>query len=272
MTIVNTNTKALLAQQAMTVNQRELTHAMAQLATGKRINSAADDAAGSAISSRMAMQIASLGQSVRNANDGISMLQTADGAAQGVTDILHRMKELSVQYLNGTNGTTEKTAIDKEFANLTTEIGNIISSTTWNNIQVLAAAGAGSRTFQVGAASTDTVTATFTDFAAAGKPIKIAQALTSVTDATTLDKIDSALGAVNDIRAGWGAAISQLEHAADNSTNVSMNLAASQSRILDADYAQSTADLARAQIVQQAGTAMLSQANQMPYMVMALLR
>lgn len=272
MTIVNTNTKALLAQQAMVVNQRQLTRATAELSTGKRINSAADDAAGSAISSRMSLQITSLGQSVRNANDGISMLQTADGAAQAVTDILHRMKELSVQYLNGTNSSSEKTSIDKEFANLTSEMGNIISSTTWNNIQVLAAGGAGTRTFQVGSANGDTVSATFTDFSAVGQPIKIAQSLTSVTDGSTLDKIDNALNAVNNIRAGWGASISQLEHAADNSANVSMNLSASKSRILDADYAQSTADLARAQIIQQAGTAMLSQANQMPYMVMALLR
>lgn len=270
MTTVNTNIKALYVQQALTVNQRDLTHAMAELSTGKRINSAADDAAGTSISARMLTQITSLGQSVRNANDGISMLQTADGAAQGVTDILHRMKELSVQYLNGTNGSTEKSAIDDEFSSLTSEMGNIISGTTWNSINVLKLDG--TKSFQVGAASEDSVSATFTDFSTAGQAIQIAQALSSVGDSSTLGKIDDALSAVNDIRAGWGASISQLEHAADNSANVSMNLSASNSRILDADYAQSTADLARAQIIQQAGTAMLSQANQMPYMVMALLR
>jgi flagellin len=198
------------------------------------------------------------------------MLQTADGAAQGLVNILHRMKEISVQYLNGTNESSDRTAIDAEFSQLTSAIGSIVDDTTWNGMPVLKLASP-TKVFQVGAASGDTVSATFTDFSNATNAVRIAQSLTSVTDGTTLTKVDNALNAISTARAGWGATINRLQYAGDNSATTALNLSASRSRIVDTDYAQATADLARAQIVQQAGGAMLAQANQLPYMVLTLL-
>lgn len=270
MTSINTNIKAHHAQLALAHNERHLTHAVAQLATGQRVNNASDDAAGVGISTGMAAQVRSLNMAVRNANDGVSMLQTADAAAQGLVDILHRMKEISVQYLNGTNESSDRTAIDAEFSQLTSAIGSIVDNTTWNGMPVLRLASP-TKDFQVGAASGDIVSASFTDFSDAGNPVKIAQSLTSVTDSTTLTKLDNALNEISSERAGWGAVINRLQYAGDNSATTAVNLAASRSRIVDTDYAQATADLARAQIVQQAGSAMLAQANQSPYLVLALL-
>jgi flagellin len=267
--IINTNTKALFAQQAQTVNQRVVAHAMDQLATGRRINSAADDAAGVAISARMAAQVSSLGQAVRNANDGISMLQTADGAAQAVTDMFHRMKELAVQYLNGTNNPDQQGYIAGEFNGLAVQISDVISNTTWNGHPVLSMGG--SITFAVGSESSDVQTVDFADFTTgdiyAGADLDL-----NSDSANALDDIEAALTAVNEARAEWGSGMNVLAHRVDNASNVAINLSASNSRVADADYAQATADLARAQIIQQAGTAMLSQANQLPYMVMGLLR
>lgn len=270
MTIINTNIKSQVTQLALTQNERLQNHAIAQLSTGQRLNSAADDAAGVGISTRMAAQVQSLNMAVRNANDGISMLQTADGAAQGLSDILHRMKEISVQYLNGTNGTSDKSAIDTEFNQLTSALGNIVDNTSWNGMSVLKLGT--SKSFQVGAAAGDAVSATFTDFSAAANAVKIVQSLTSVADGTTLTKIDNAVDAISTTRASWGATINRLQYAADNSATTASNLSVSRSRIQDTDYAQATADLARAQIIQQAGNAMLTQANQLPYMVLSLLK
>jgi flagellin len=184
-------------------------------------------------------------------------------------NILHRMKEISVQYLNDTNGSSDRTAIDAEFSQLTSALGNITDKTTWNGMQVLKLGA--TKDFQVGAASGDSISATFTDFSNATNAVKIAQSLTSVADSSTLTKVDNALDAISSARAGWGAVINRLQYAGDNSSTTAVNLAASRSRIVDTDYAQATADLARAQIVQQAGGAMLAQANQLPYMVLALL-
>jgi flagellin len=269
-TTVNTNTKALFVQQAQTLSQRVLDHAMEQLSTGKRINSASDDAAGVAISVRMAAQVSSLGQAVRNANDGISMLQTADGAAQTVTDLLHRMKELTVQALNETNTSDQRGYLADEFSGLTDRASDIISDTTWNGHAVLALGG--SVTFAVGSKTDDTVEVDFADFSGtAAITAALALDLNGATG-SFLSDIDDALAAVNSARAEWGAGMNVLAHRADNAGNVAMNLDISRSRIADADYAQATSEMARAQIVQQAGTAMLSQANQLPYLVMALLR
>lgn len=268
-TIVNTNTKALVAHQAQAVNQRVVDSAMGQLSTGRRINSAADDAAGIAISARMAAQASSLGQAVRNANDGVSMLQTADGAAQAVSDMFHRMKELTVQYLNDTNSSAQKGYIADEFSGLAARMRDVITQTKWNGHSVLTMGG--SVNFAVGSESGDTHSVSFTQFSAGAINTGANLTLTA-NSATALASIQSALEAVGSARAQWGAGMNVLAYRADNASNVAMNLDVSRSRVGDADYAQATADLARAQIVQQAGTAMLSQANQLPYMVMALLR
>jgi flagellin len=396
MSVINTNVKSIVAQNAMTVNNRSLSKAMEQLSTGKRINGAADDAAGLAISSKMTSQIKGLDQAVRNANDGISMIQTAEGALIEVSNMLQRMRELAVQSANDTNTTTDRSALDLEFGQLRTEINRISTNTQWNGMNILnrtASSGTGEFKFQVGAnaaqnisltignygtasstqgttstvatgtpasgpgaatfvpqASTftvagtpalgDVITATvgdksFTHTVVAGAAtsaqttVEIATAIfnglggaTGVTGVTaanaagvltftstatatngvsnsfnvsagtggllsgingssittqanansSIAAVDTALSTVNTGRAAMGATINRLNYAADNLMNVSQNTSESRSRILDTDYAQTTTELARTQIISQAATAMLAQANQAPQSVLSLLR
>ncbi len=274
MTIVNSNIRALAAQQALTLNNRALSEATSQLSTGKRINSSADDTAGSAISSKLITQARSLNMAVRNTNDGISMMQTADGAAGGIQEMLYRMKELAVQAVNDTNSANERTALNTEFQALETQIRNTVANTTWNGINLLdgTVGNAGTVRYHVGAASNDSLNVAYADFDLGVQPLTTARAIDTGTNATTaLNSIDGAINQISSARATWGAAINRLVHAGDNAANVSMNLAESNSRIVDTDYAQTTADLARSLILNEAGSAMLSQANQQPYYVLALL-
>jgi flagellin len=273
MTVINTNLKALVAQQSLVKNERSLQDAMAQLSTGRRINSAKDDAAGLAIANRLNMQVRGLAQAMRNAGDGISMLQTADGAAEEITNMLVRMRELAVQSVNGTNGSSERVALDSEFGELQSQIAQITDNTQWNGMNILD----GSTTavsFQVGAGSGQTVSFTFKDLDASAVGVHITSGtdiLSAGAATAAISAIDLAIEAVDSFRGEAGAKINRLIHAADNSANVMTHTAASRSRVLDADYAKATSELARAQIIQQAGTAMLSQANQLPRYVMALL-
>jgi flagellin len=274
MTIVNSNIKALAAQQALTVNNRALSAAMVQLSTGKRINSSADDAAGSAISTKLTTQARSLNMAVRNTNDGISMMQTADGAAGGIQEMLYRMKELAVQSVNDTNSNDERTALNNEFQQLEAQIRDTVANTTWNGMKLLdgTVGNAGSVGYHVGAASNDSFNVTYADFDLAAQPLTTARTISTGANATTaLSSIDGAINQISRARATWGAAMNRLVHSGDNAANVSMNLAESNSRIVDTDYAQTTADLARSLILNEAGSAMLSQANQQPYYVLALL-
>lgn len=272
MTVINTNIQSLVAQQSLAVNNRGLSKAMEQLSTGKRINSAADDAAGLAISNKMTAQVRGLNQAVRNANDAISMIQTTEGALNEVTNMLHRLRELSVQAVNGTNSTADRISLDAEYDALNAEIDRIADKTTWNGMSVLASAS--SYNFQVGADSSDTVTLTAVNVSALGGIAAISAGGASTADlaSAAITNIDNALSQVNAYRGNLGALVNRLNYAADNLTNVSTNTAASRSRILDADYAQSTTELAKRQIVQQAATAMLAQANQSPSSVLSLLR
>lgn len=394
MSVINTNVKSLVAQNAATVAGRQMGKAMEQLSTGKRINTAADDAAGLAISSRATAQIKGLDQAVRNANDGISMLQTAEGAMVEVTNMLQRMRELSVQSANDTNTADDRAYLDLEFQQLKAETDRIVSNTQWNGVNVLDKTftnntTAGKFVFQVGAnanqtishtidvfglgtadgesagitaaqvASTGTATTvetstltlagtyaagdkitvnlnenvfqyTVTDADATGGSstlgtnlvsalslrfddgyavtssgtgvVKITldsstgtttgnsfslsatstdgewddiadlSVLTQATSNTSVSTLDVALSSVNRARAEIGSVINRLTYAADNLTNVSQNAEASRSRILDTDYAKTTTELARTQIIQQAATAMLAQANQQPQSVLSLLR
>ena len=272
MSVINTNVKSLIAQQALATNNRSLSKAMEQLSTGKRINSAADDAAGLSIVSKMTAQIRGLNQAVRNANDSISMIQTVDGALNEVTNMLQRMRELAVQSVNGTNSSADRTSLNTEFGQLSAEISRISDNTTWNGMQVVGSA-ATTYSFQVGADSGATVTATFTDIDASTIGSAIDVGIDSVASATTaLTSLDSAISAVSTYRSTLGAVINRLNYAADNLTNISTNTAESRSRIQDADYAMATTELARTQIIQQAATAMLAQANQSPSSVLALLK
>lgn len=271
MSVINTNVRSLVAQQALTVNNRNLSQAMQQLSTGKRINSASDDAAGLAISDKMTAQIRGLNQAVRNANDAVSMLQTAEGATQTVTDMLQRMRELAVQAANGTYSSADLTSLNTEYSDLSTQIGNIAAQTKWNGKTMLDGTySASGIAFQVGTASGDTITVTFSDLSAlSGASADIS---TASGASAALTSLDNAIAAVDTFRSGLGAKINVLNYAADNLTSISTNTAASRSRILDTDYGAATTELARTQIIQQAATAMLAQANQQPQSVLSLLK
>ena len=278
MSVINTNVKSIVAQNAMTVNNRAMGIAMEQLSTGKRINGASDDAAGLAISEKMTAQIRGLNQAVRNANDGISMIQVAEGATVEVTNMLQRMRELAVQGINGTNTTVDRNALKSEYQQLSKEIQRISENTEWNTAKV-SNASANSAAFQVGANSSQTITVVFSDITALSGLTAVIDAatavlITSVPDfaGSTLSNLDTAINAIGTYRSTLGASINRLNYAADNLQNVSSNTAASRSRIQDTDYAQATTELARTQIIQQAATAMLAQANQQPQSVLSLLR
>ena len=272
MPVINTNISATLTANALTKNERAMSQAMERLSTGLRINSAADDAAGLAISSKMTSQINGLNQAARNSNDAISMLQTADGAFIEISSMLQRMRELSVQAASGTNTVEDIANLDLEFVALGASIDSIVANTQWNGMNVLDGSGGASQdgefTFQVGANATQELDVDFGD-ATAGD---IAAATALTTSVGSIADVDAALGEVATQRATYGAAINSLEHTVDNLTNVSQNSAASRSRIQDADYAAETTELARTQIIQQAATAMLSQANQQAQSVLALLK
>ena len=296
MTVINTNTAATLTANALTKNERAMSQTMERLSTGSRINSASDDAAGLAISSKMTSQINGLNMAVRNANDGISMVQTADGALVEVSNMLQRMRELAVQAASGTNTATDRDSLDLEFEALTDEIDRIGETTQWNGTLILDGS-LGAITFQVGANASQTIGTQFgsidtdtgegaafglfngldtvglgngTDDAAGALNVESLQSASLATAAIT--RVDNAIANLNEHRASLGAVINRLEYAADNLANVSQNASASRSRILDADYAAETTELARTQIIQQAGTAMLSQANQQAQSVLALLK
>ncbi|PIT82067.1 flagellin [Limnohabitans sp. 15K] len=278
MSVINTNVNALVAQNAATVNSRSMTKAMEQLSTGKRINGAADDAAGLAISNKMTSQIRGLNQAVRNANDGISMIQVAEGATIEVTNMLQRMRELAVQGINDTNTALDRTSLKTEYQQLGKEIQRISANTEWNTTKV-ANASANSAAFQVGANSSQTITVAFSDITGLSGMTAVISAADaasagSVADfaGTTLSNLDTAITAISSYRSTLGASINRLNYAADNLQNVSTNTSESRSRILDTDYAQATTELARTQIIQQAATAMLAQANQQPQSVLSLLR
>jgi len=377
MAVINTNVNALLSQHALKKNEQEMTIAMERLSTGKRINSAKDDAAGMAISQRMTSQIRGLDQAVRNAGDAISMVQTADGAVVEISNMLQRMRELAIQALNGSNTNDDMSFLNKEFAQLQLEIERIADNTEWNGMKILdgtAGSNAGNGdvvTFHAGANAGQTFTATFGDFETVRESNTIATsavthgddtitinnhgfatglrvvytveggaAITNLTDATSyyvvkvdantiklatteanakadtpvvhaiaasstgnnnqtftkygsyggdidsasikisttasaaeaLAVLDTAVGGIDEQRAIYGAVMNRLQYTIDNLRNVSMNQMHSRSRIQDADYAKETSELARTQIIQQAATAMLSQANTLQQTVLQLLQ
>ena len=375
MAVINTNVNALLSQHALKRNEQEMTIAMERLSTGKRINSAKDDAAGMAISQRMTSQIRGLDQAVRNAGDAISMVQTADGAVVEISNMLQRMRELAIQALNGSNTNDDMSFLNKEFAQLQLEIERIADNTEWNGMKILdgtAGSNAGNGdvvTFHAGANAGQTLTATFGDFETVRESKTVATsavttsadtltitghgyatglrvvytaeggtAATGLTDGTSyyvikvdantiklatteanakadtptaialsgdgnnaqkitkygsfggdidsasikisttasaaeaLAVLDTAVGGIDEQRAIYGAVMNRLQYTIDNLRNVSMNQMHSRSRIQDADYAKETSELARTQIIQQAATAMLSQANTLQQTVLQLLQ
>ncbi|MEQ1725300.1 MAG: flagellin [Sphingopyxis sp.] len=269
MTVINTNTAALRAQNGSRVANMALSTAMERLSTGKRINAAKDDAAGLAIGSSMTAQIRGMGQAVRNANDGISLAQTAEGALSEVTNMLQRIRELSVQSASGTYSVGDRANLQAEVAELGAQITDIVANTKFNGVTVFGATDV-SVAIQVGSGATDVtnlVIEGFTVAAAAASNISTAGGAT-----TALGDVDTALTAVNTTRASLGAGQSRLESTVNNLTNQITNLSDARSRIEDADFSAETANLARAQILSQASTAMLAQANQSQQGVLRLLQ
>ena len=279
MTVINTNINSLAARNAINANQRSLQTSMQSLATGSRINYASDDSAGISIRENMTTQIKGFDAAVRNANDGISLLQTADSAMEGMATLLQRMRELGVLAQNDTYSSSQRTAMEDEFTALLTEVDRIVSDTQWNGMTLLDGTGgnlggASTFSFQVGANSSQTIEVTISDQSTSGVLSAIASSTvaSAASAATAVTSLDTAITALASSRSVVGAAVNRLTHAADNATNMSQNASASRSQIADTNYAAATSELARAQIIQQAATAMLAQANQQPSMVLALLR
>ena len=275
---INTNVSALNAQAALAKNSRAMSTAMEQLSTGSRVNSAKDDAAGMAIGNSMSSQIRGLNQAVRNMNDGVNLLQTAEGALNETTNMLQRMRELAVQSASGTYSSTQRSYLATEFLALGSQIESIASQTTWNGYTILTGTAGdtsnGSYAFQAGQTSGQTITVAISQMGLTGLSMTAAAVgvSTAASASAAIASIDSAINTVNSQRATIGAAVNRMTYAADNMTNISANVSASRSTIMDTDYATASTNLSKAQIIQQASTAMLAQANQQPQTVLALLK
>ena len=283
---INTNVVSLNAQRNLTSSQASLSTSMQRLSSGLRVNSSKDDAAGLSIAERMSAQVRGMNVATRNANDGISMAQTAEGALGKVADSLQRMRELSVQAANATNNEADKDSLDKEFGELAKEVQRVLGTTSFNGLKVLGG-DAGTKSFQVGANTSsddriDIVTKNLTtdasitvvagtDNTGAGRAT-IGSGVDASAIRTVIDNIDDALDLVNSERANLGASQNRFDSVVSNLQISTENQTAARSRIMDADFASETANMSRANILQQAGVAMVAQANQLPQQVLALLR
>ncbi len=265
---INTNVASLSAQRNLMVSQNSLQTSINRLSSGLRVNSASDDPAGLAIATRMAQQVSGMTQAIRNTNDGISMMQTADAGLTSMTDILGRMRDLAIQALNGTNGSSDLLNLDTEYQALNSELIRIPGATVFNGVPIIGAS-AGTTSLQVGANASDTISIV-TNAATAYAP---GQAITDPTSASlALASIDTNTFSINTDRSVYGATVSRLNYSV---TALSADVTATQTargRIVDADFATETANLTRANVLQQAGTAVLAQANAMPNQVLTLLR
>jgi flagellin len=277
---INTNIMSLNAQRNASASQMSLATSMQRLSSGLRVNSAKDDAAGLAIADRMNTQVRGMTVAIRNANDGISLAQVAEGGLAVVTDILQRMRELAVQSINSTNTSGDISALNQEYVQLGAELDRNMSSVQFNGTSLFTATA--DFTFQVGANAGQTVTVSATDLGVASGAISgilpssgtatTALSLNNSANAANLSAIDDALGAINSSRATLGAIQSRFSQTITYLQTAVENQTAARGRIMDADFAAETANLSRSQILQQAGTAMIAQANQMPQQVLQLLK
>lgn len=268
---INTNAMSLNAQRNLSSSQASLATSVQRLSSGLRVNSAKDDAAGLAIADRMNSQAKGFNVAIRNANDGISMAQTAESAMQAVTDNLQRMRELAVQSANGTYTSGDRANLDTEYQQLSQEINRVVSGTTFNGQAILN--GTTDTTFQVGAGTvaTDQITVSASSVSMSG--VSGGGTVSAAANASSaIADIDKQLNALNTARATWGAVQNRFSSVVQTLSVASENAQASRGRIMDADFAQETANMTRAQILQQAGTAMVSQANSMPNNVLSLLK
>nr|WP_295085364.1 flagellin [uncultured Roseateles sp.] len=276
---INTNIGSLNAQRNLNMSQGSLAVSMQRLSSGMRVNSAKDDAAGLAIAERMNSQVRGMNVAVRNANDGISLAQTAEGALSKVGDTLQRMRELAVQARNATNTTSDLDSIGKEYTELAAEITRVLGGTTFNGKKILGADAAVPQDFQVGpnTGPEDIITVTTSDMTQDPTVTAVTASTISNTDTTatlkvSIDAIDAAINTISSQRATLGASQNRFEAVIANLQVSVENQSAARSRIMDADYAAETSNLSRTQILQQAGNAMVAQANQMPQQVLSLLK
>jgi flagellin len=272
---INTNIASMNAQRNISASQNSMSTSMQRLSSGLRVNSAKDDAAGLAISERMTAQTRGMNVAIRNANDGISMAQTAEGAIGKIGDALQRMRELAVQSANGTNNAGDRDNLQTEFSELQSEVTRLVDGTKFNDQNLLNAAA--TFTFQVGAntGAEDTINVDLSDLKTDVDTPAAALDISGATSAgavAAIDALDDAIDKVTTARANFGAVQNRFDSVISNLMVSAENLTSSRSRITDADYAVETANLSRSQILQQAGTAMVAQANQAPQQVMQLLR
>ena len=267
---IQTNVEAFDAHRNLQNTSGKLAKSMEKLSSGYRINRASDDAAGLAISEKLQSQIGGLDQAQRNSQDAVSLVQTGEGAMQEVTSMLQRVRDLAVQYNNGTLSSSDKAAITAEVAQLCNEISRIGSDTQFNGIALLT--GSSSITFQVGANDGETISVGTTALFGSGSGFKVDSGLFTFGATVTLASIDSAIGNVSAARADLGAVQNRLEHSLNNLSNYEENLTASESNIKDVDMASEMVNFTKLQVLQQAGTSMLAQANQAPQSVLSLLR
>jgi flagellin len=278
---INTNIASIDAQRNLSASQDSLATSMQRLSSGLRINSAKDDAAGLSIAERMNAQVRGMNVAVRNSNDGISLAQTADGALAQVSNSLQRMRELAVQARNSTNSSSDKDSLNKEFGQLQAEITRVLGGTTFNGKHILGA-DATTLNFQVGANTTadDTVSIKTSNMNQDSTMTNVTSSTNASIDSTNdasaigtvIDNIDKAIDDVNDTRATFGATESRFDSIISNLQSSVENQTAARSRIMDADFAAETANMSRSQVLQQAGTAMVAQANSIPQNVLSLLK
>jgi flagellin len=273
---IATNTGALMAAASATSVNKDMETSMERLSTGKRINSASDDAAGVSIASRLTSEIRGTNQAIRNAQDGQALIDTAEGAHKEVENILQRMRELSVQASNDTNSSADRVNLNAEFKQLQSEIGRIATTTTWAGQKLLNGAGSTAVfTLQIGARATETLTASIKGLTVSGAVVAFA-ATTNILSAAVaiaaIAKIDTAIGNLNTQRATLGSQSNRLDYTVSNLTNISTQLEGGRGRIEDADFAAESTSLAKSQILQQASTAMLAQANASKQNVLSLLQ
>ena len=277
--VITTNAASINAQRHLNTSRQDLEVAMERLSSGQRINSAADDSAGLAIRDKMTSQIQGLNQAVRNANDAISFMQTAEGALEETTNILHRMRSIAVQAVNDTNSSSDRTSLNNEISKLQAEITRISDTTTFNDKNLINGTMTNSQ-FQIGHKEGQTISVALNnmDATAIGTSSTVtvavgSVAVTSVSDAgVAISSIDVALATIGAERAKLGSFQNRLQHAVNNMTNMSANTSAARSQVADADYAAESSSLAKNQILQQAGTAMLAQANASAQTVLSLLK
>ncbi|RJG48997.1 flagellin N-terminal helical domain-containing protein [Motilimonas pumila] len=266
---VNTNVQSLNSQRNLTNATDGLSKSFQRLSSGLRVNSAADDAAGLQIGSRLQAQVNGLNQGARNANDGISLAQTAEGALDETTNMLQRMRVLALQSANGSNTTADRTALDKEYTELKTEIDRVATDTTFGGVTLLD--GSYTASFQVGADANQVIDISIaTSMGSTG--LGVTGTITTASDAqTAIADVDAALATLNDTRADLGAKQNRFSSTIRNLTNISENVSASKSRIMDADFAEESAAMARNTVMQQAASSMLAQANQQPQIALSLI-